>query len=108
MDNKTIDEFIARHIVKLPNVGWYKLQSSWGIQNVKCKRNDCTRDYPEWKAELFYHNGNVNNLSRVPEYHKSYTNKTRLFMGFALGIIVKVIIVAGIAIGVYYGTLRLH
>lgn len=103
MDNKQMDEFIAKHVVKLPNVGWYKRQSSWGIQNVKCKRSDFTKDYPEWKSELFYHNGNVNNLYRVPEYHKYYTNKTKLFAGFVLWMIVKIVILISIGVGGYIG-----
>ena len=103
MGNKQMGEFIAKYVVKLPNVGWYKRESCWGVQNVKCKRGDVTKDYPAWKAELYYHNGDVNNLSKVPDYNTYYTNKTKMFAVFTFWLIIKIVILIGIGAGGYYG-----
>ncbi|TDI97006.1 MAG: hypothetical protein E2O29_01865 [Deltaproteobacteria bacterium] len=108
MNNKQMDEFIAKHIVKLPNVGWYKRESCWGVQNVKCKRGDVTKDYPEWKAELYYHSGDVNNLYKVPDYNMYYTNKTKMFAVLAFWLIIKVVSLIVIVVGGYYVYVRLY
>lgn len=74
-----------------------------GIQNefYPCKNEIFQKTYEKVDVE-----DDVNNLFRVPEYHKQY--KTKMFGILAFWLILKVVILIGIGVGGYYGYVRLH
>ena len=53
-DPRDVDAIIADKVIELPQVGWYKRESKYGMDSVACNKGDCTSDMTEWKARLEY------------------------------------------------------
>lgn len=68
--NREIDAWIAEHVMKLSDVGFYRRKSEKTSGWEKCEKDDTTPDNDRWPANLYYLSipGNTDSVFAVPQY----------------------------------------
>ena len=66
-DYRKIDLLVARDLLNMPGVGYYRRKSCHSSESELCNKGDVTPDHPQWKARLYYKHP-ATNLYAVPSF----------------------------------------